>query len=48
MRPTPNVGVGIRKITLLRASWASKFSCSMPQAAALPDSSTRPLITKSA
>ena len=48
MSPTPNVGVGIRKITLLRPSWASKFSCSMPQAAALPDSSTRPLITKSA
>jgi hypothetical protein len=42
MSPAPNTGVGIRKITLSRASSASKSSCSAVQLGA----SSWPLITK--
>jgi len=40
-RPSPNVGVGMRKITLLAASWAAKSGYAVVQDAG---ASTRPAI----
>src|SRR5262245_44729336 len=42
--PSPNVGVGVRKITLLLATWIAKFSCEIEQ----PGASLRPAVTNSA
>jgi len=40
--------VGVRKITLLAATWAAKFSCTMLQPDALPVESERPVMTNRA
>ncbi len=47
MSPSPNTGVGVRKITLLLACWEAKFSCTRLQPDALPVASERPVITNS-